>query len=216
MGEDPKSIYTVGTPSLDAIKKVKEISTNKLEDEFGINFKKPFVIIMQHTVTSELNVNYNHIMETINAVKELDIQAISILGNADAGAKNISNALKKSKINQYATLDFSIYINLLKRCSALVGNSSGGIMEAPFLGIPSVNIGTRQLGRPRALSVIDVDYNKIEIKKAIKKTINDKLLIKKIQGQKTFYGDGNASERIIKILEEIDIKKISIQKKLSY
>lgn len=216
MGEDPKSIYTVGTPSLDAIRNVKEISAKKLNDEFKIDFKKPFIIIMQHTVTSELNVNYNHIMETINAVKELDIQAISILGNADAGAEKISNALKKSRISQYATLDFPVYINLLKRSNALVGNSSGGIMEAPFLGIPSVNIGTRQRGRPRALSVIDVDYNKNEIKKAIKKTIDNKSFLKKIQGQKTYYGDGNASKRILKILEKMNVKKISIQKKLSY
>jgi len=155
-------------------------------------------------------------METISAVKELGIQAISILGNADAGAKKISNALKKSKIKQYTTLDFAVYINLLKKSNALIGNSSGGIMEAPFLGIPSINIGTRQLGRPRALSVIDVDYNKNEIKKAIKKTISDKSFLKKIKTQKTFYGDGNTSKRIIKILEDIDIKNISIQKRLSY
>jgi len=171
---------------------------------------------MQHTVTTEVRVNYNHIMETIRAIKELGIQAISILGNADAGSKKISNALKKSKIQQYATLDFPVYVNLLKRSNALIGNSSGGIMEAPFLGIPSVNIGTRQRGRPRALSVIDVDYNKNEIKRAIQKTIEDKTFLKNIKKQKTFYGDGNASKRIIKILEEIDIKKIPIQKKLSY
>lgn len=216
MGEDIKHIYTVGNPSLDGIKKVKKIPSFELEKEFGLNFKKPFVIVMQHTVTSEVDYIEKHIKQTLDSINELNIQAIIIHGNADAGSKKISNLIKKSKIKQFETISFEKYINLLRHASALVGNSSSGKMEAPFLKIPSVNIGTRQSGRPKTNSVIDVPYEKIKIKNAIKKTIEDKKFLQKIKKQKSIYGNGNSSKKIIRILETIDLNKIPIQKKLTY
>ena len=89
-------------------------------------------------------------------------------------------------------------------------------MEAPFLNTPSINIGTRQTGRLRSFSVIDVAYSKKEIKNAIMKTINDKQFLKKIKNQKKLYGNGYSAKKIIKILETTNLKKIPIQKKLEY
>ena len=216
MGEDKKYIYTVGNPSLDAIKKINDIPIKQLEKEFNLDFKKPFVIVMQHSVTSEINQIKKHIHQTLDAIKELNIQAILIHGNADAGSKKISKILKKSKIKQFETISFEKYINLLKNATALVGNSSSGKMEAPFLKIPSINIGTRQSGRPKTISVIDVLYDKNEIKKAILKTFENKNFLRQIKTQKNIYGNGNSSKKIIKILETIDLDKIPIQKKLTY
>jgi len=87
-------------------------------------------------------------------------------------------------------------------------------MEAPFLDIPSVNIGTRQDGRPKSSSIISVDYDKIQIKNAIKKTLAIKTAKRKKQSG--LYGDGNSSKKITKLLETINLNKISIQKKLTY
>jgi UDP-hydrolysing UDP-N-acetyl-D-glucosamine 2-epimerase len=216
MGEDRRHIYTVGNPSLDSIKNIKRISIKKLEKEFGLDLKKPFVIVMQHTVVSELDKIEKYVKQTLDAIRELNIQAIIIHGNADAGSRKISNLIKKSKIKQFETLSFEKYINLLRNANALVGNSSSGKMEAPFLKIPSINIGTRQSGRPKTISVLDVPYDKNEIKKAINKTIVDKKFLKKIKKQKSLYGEGNSSAKIIKILETINLDKIPIQKKLTY
>jgi GDP/UDP-N,N'-diacetylbacillosamine 2-epimerase (hydrolysing) len=216
MGEDKQHIYTVGNPSLDGIKQIQKIPIKQLEKEFNLDFQKPFVIIMQHTVTSELNQLEIHITQTLNAIKDLGIQSLIIHGNADAGSKKISSLLKKSKITQFETIPFEKYINLLKNCSALVGNSSSGKMEAPFLKIPSINIGTRQSGRPKTISVIDVPYNKNKIKKAIKKAIENKKFLNTIKTQKSLYGNGNSSKKIVKILETINLNKIPIQKKLTY
>jgi len=216
MGENPKYIFTVGNPSLDSIKQIESISSKKLEEEFGLDFSKPFIIVMQHTVTSEINEIDKYVMKTIEAVKEADVQALIIRGNADAGSKKISKVIRNSKIKQYLTISFDKYINLLKHSSALVGNSSSGIMEAPFLRIPSINVGTRQSGRLRQISIIDVGYNKDQIKKAINKAITDKNFHAKIKKQKSLYGDGHASKRIVKILETIDLRKIPIQKKMTY
>jgi len=216
LGENPKYIFTVGNPSLDSIKNVSKISKNDLENEFKIDLNKPFIIIMQHTVTTEIENVEKNILQTLQAISELGIQAIVIHGNADFGSRKISNIIRKSKIKQFETISFEKYINLLKNATALVGNSSSGKMEAPFLKIPSINIGTRQSGRPKTISVIDVSYNKNEIKKAILKTIENKNFLRNIKKQKSLYGDGNSSKKIVKILETIDINKIPIQKKLTY
>ena len=216
MGEDSKYIFTVGNTALDSVSLVKHMPTKRLESEFRLDFKKPFVIVLQHTVTSEVDKVGSHIMETLQAIKELDVQALIIYGNADAGSQKISQIIKNSRVKQYISLSYVKYINLLKHASALVGNSSSGIIETPFLHIPSINIGTRQNGRPRSISVIDVGYNKNQIKKAILKAINDKNFHNKIKKQKSLYGNGNASQKIVKILENIDLTKIPIQKKLRY
>ena len=171
---------------------------------------------MQHTVTSEINIVEKHIQETIDAINELDIQCISILGNNDAGSKKISKAIKKSNIKQFSHLPFEKYVNLLRNTDVLIGNSSSGIMEAPFLHIPSINIGTRQSGRVRSESIIDVDNKKRLIKSAILKSLYDNSFRKKIKSTSSVYGDGNAAKRIVKILEKLNLKDIAIQKKLSY
>jgi len=216
LGENPKHIFTVGNPSLDSIKNMPKIPKKELENEFEIDLSKPFVIIMQHTVTTEIDKGEKNILQTLEAVSELGIQAIIIHGNTDFGSKKISKIIQKSKIKQYKTLSFSKYVHLLKYSTALVGNSSSGKMEAPFLKIPSINIGTRQSGRPKTISVIDVSYNKNEIKKAILKTIGNKNFLQNIKKQKNIYGDGNSSKKIIEILETINLDKIPIQKKLTY
>ena len=215
MGEDSKNIFIVGNPSLDAIKNVKKIPVTKLEKEFKLDFDLPVVLLIQHTVTSEIDKIDKYFLETVNAIKELNVQCLIISGNSDAGSKKISAVIKKSNIQSYSSLPFNKYINLLKNCSVLVGNSSSGIMEAPFLHKPSVNIGARQNGRLKSTSIINVDYNKNSIKKAIKKALENKKT-KNTKKQYSLYGDGNSSKKIVKLLEKIDLNKISIQKKLTY
>lgn len=216
MGENPKFVFTVGNTSLDGIKKVENIPIEYLGKKYHINFKKPYIIVLQHTVTTEIDSIEEKISQTIKAIKELEIQCIVIGGNADAGSKKIDQVIKDSKIKKYLTVPYNEYVNLLKHCSALVGNSSSGIIEAPFLHIPTINIGTRQDGRLRAESIIDVKYNKNEIKKAINKCINDTTFLNNVKTYKSLYGNGDSAKKIVKILENIDLKKIPIQKKMGY
>jgi len=216
MGENPKFIFTVGSPTLDGIKKIKTIPKKELEREFKLDLNKPFVIMMQHTVTTEIKKIDKYFLETLKAIKELKIQTVIIHGNADAGSKIISKIIKDSKIHNYPNLPYEKYINLLKYSSVLVGNSSSGIIEAPFLHIPSINIGTRQLGRLSSSSVINVKYDKKEIKKAIEKSIKDKKYLNKIKKNKSYYGNGDSAKKIVKILERLELDKIPIQKKLMY
>ena len=108
------------------------------------------------------------------------------------------------------------FINLLKISSALVGNSSSGIIETPFLRIPTVNIGSRQSGRLRATSVIDTNYNKNSIKKTILFVLNNKKFLTSLKSTKSLYGTANSAKKIIKILENLNLNNVSIQKQISY
>jgi GDP/UDP-N,N'-diacetylbacillosamine 2-epimerase (hydrolysing) len=216
MGENPNFIFNVGNSSLDEIIKLQKISREKISQQFKLDPKKPYMVILQHTVTSEIDSVEQFIKETLNAVMESNMQAIIIHGNADAGGKRITKIIKNYNIKQFNSLSFETYINLLRHSSVLLGNSSSGIMEAPFLKIPSINIGTRQKGRLRQKSIIDVGYDKNQIKKAIDKSVNNKQFLNKIRLQHTPYGNGHTSEKIVKILEKINLKEIPIQKKLMY
>ena len=216
MGEDRRNIFTVGNPSLDAIKSIKFFPKTELEKEFKINLQKPFLLVVQHTVTTEINDIDRYFLETINAIKELDIQSIIIAGNIDAGSQKIKKIIKNSKISYYENLPFVKYISLLYHSSAIIGNSSSGIMEAPFLHVPSINVGTRQEGRSKTKSIINVGYDKKEIKKAINKVITNKKFSTLIKKQKNQHGNGTAAKKIRHILEKLDLEKIPIQKKLSY
>jgi UDP-hydrolysing UDP-N-acetyl-D-glucosamine 2-epimerase len=216
MGENSKYIFTVGNTSLDGIKNIKKIQKSKLEKIYRIDLSKKFIIILQHTVTSEINSVEKNFLKTIEVIKEINIPSIVILGNSDAGSKKIVKLLKNSQIKEYSNVPYVDYINLLQHSAALIGNSSSGIIEAPFLHIPTINIGTRQEGRLRSESVIDVEYNKNKIKNAILNIISDKKFLKKIKKQKQLYGTGNSSKKIVKILEELNLNNFPIQKKMMY
>lgn len=216
MGESSKNIFTVGNPSLDVIKSTKFISKKKLESEFNIDLEKPLLLVVQHTVTTEIEKIDKYFLETINAIIETNLQFIVILGNIDAGSQKIKKIVKNLNISNYENLPFIKYISLLNHSSVIIGNSSSGITEAPFLHIPSINIGTRQEGRDQTKSIINVKYDKHKIKMAINKVLTDKKFLNSIKKQKNQYGDGTASKKIIQILEKLNFEKIPIQKKLAY
>ena len=210
MGEKPDYVFDVGCPSIDAILNIND--DPKVLKKY--NLKDDFFILIQHPVTTEFYDNSKNIKETINALKEfIDHDVIIILPNNDAGYSQIVEQLNSSNFKTVESLGLSDYINLLKRAQILIGNSSSGIHEASSFNIPVINIGTRQAGRLRPKNVIDVDYSKNQIISAI----NEGIAIKK--NKQIFqnpYGDGKSSERIIKILKEINLDSNLIQKQITY
>jgi len=217
MGEKRENVFAVGSPSLDLIKEIKLISRRELEKEFDIDFSKPFIIVLQHPVTTEINKVDKQMMITLQAIEELDVQTILIYPNTDAGSQQIIKKIEKSKIKQVKSLPFEKFISLLKLSRALVGNSSAGIHETATLKIPAVNIGSRQNGRLRPSNVIDVGHNKKDIKKAIRKALYPPpKLWKSLKNCYNPYGDGNSAKKIIKILKTIDFGPHMVQKKITY
>jgi UDP-N-acetylglucosamine 2-epimerase (non-hydrolysing)/GDP/UDP-N,N'-diacetylbacillosamine 2-epimerase (hydrolysing) len=212
MGENPNNIYVVGCPSIDVIREVPSIGTEKLEKYFNINFGKPVLLMIQHPVTTEAEDSFLQIKETVDAIRELDIQTVALLPNNDAGYSKIIDYLKKSGIKWYPSLPTEIFINLYRNVNALIGNSSSGIHETPTMKIPAINIGNRQQGRERSVNVIDVAHEKDAIVNGINKALNDASFLKMIKSVKNPYGEGESAKKIVSILKTVSFDNL-IQKK---
>ncbi len=209
-GEEPWRINYVGNPGVN-LKEESFTDKKKLADKFDIDIQKDLIVVIQHPVEPE---NAGKQMdETMSAVKELGIQTIVIHPNADTGSQSIVDVIKKyenSSIKSYETLSRSDFIGLLRIAKTLVGNSSCGIAEAPSLSLPVVDIGERQSGREKMSNVIDVGYNKNQIKEAIKKAIN---MNEKIDLEKIPYYMEGSEQKIVKILSEIEMNEDLLKKR---
>lgn len=220
MGEDKWRVFVAGHATLDTVMNTKLPSKKDLEKQLGFKLKRPLILMVQHSVSTEPEKAGSQIRETLEAIKDLKLQTIIIYPNSDAGSLDIIKEIKKYEhydfIHTFRNLSNMVYLGLLKNCDVIVGNSSSGIIETPAFKLPSVNIGIRQEGRERSTNVIDIVHKKSEIIKAIRKSIYDRNYIKKVKKCKNPYGDGKTSIRIANILSKIKIDKKLIQKKLTY
>jgi UDP-hydrolysing UDP-N-acetyl-D-glucosamine 2-epimerase len=222
MGEEPASVHMTGCPSIDIASEV--LADPALDfDPFkkyggvgeNIDISNGYLVVMQHPVTTEYEQSRQHTLETIHAIHELDLPTFWFWPNVDAGADGVSSAIRQFRelqdpqnIHFFKNMAPNDFLKLLYNSKCLIGNSSVGIRECAFLGVPVVNIGSRQGGRDRGQNVIDVDYNKEEIKAAIKKHIESGRL-----GSDLIYGDGTAGKQIADLLA---VAEIQITKRLTY
>lgn len=209
MGEISEHVFNVGCPSIDAILAVKD--DEEIAQKFGLT--KPYFLLIQHPVTSEINQSLDQIKITLNAIAKAEINSLIILPNNDAGYSKIVEEIKTSSIQSVKTLSINDYVNLLRHSSGLIGNSSSGIHEASSFDIPVINIGTRQEGRLRPENVIDVGHDVEQITDAIYQCLDVK---QKNTQFKNPYGDGNSSSRIVELLKSINVSNKIIQKRITY
>ncbi|MHA7129401.1 UDP-N-acetylglucosamine 2-epimerase [Algoriphagus namhaensis] len=212
LGENPKDIHVVGCPSIDVLVDTPTMDAKLLEEEFGLDFSKPFVLVIQHPVTTEAMSSIDQIRETIEALKTIDTQVVFLLPNNDAGHSKIIEEIKNSGFKWIPSLPTLKFVNLYRNAWALVGNSSSGIHETPTLKIPAVNIGNRQMGRERAANVIDVPNDAQQIREAIHKALFDADFRKMVSEIKNPYGEGDSAQRIVDVLKNLDLSSVSIQK----
>ena len=217
MGENPKNVFKTGCPSLDIALEVEQnpiMNFDPFERYKGTGPKfdctKGYLVVMQHPVTTEYDEAFNQANETIDAIKKIDLPVFWFWPNVDAGSDATSKALrifrefnKNAKFHFFKNLLPKDFLLLIQNSSCLVGNSSVGIRECSFLGIPVVNIGSRQNGRERAQNVIDVCHDSNSIFNAIKKQINHGKFEKSY-----LYGDGKAGEIMADLISKIEFKMI--------
>ncbi len=213
MGEDRRFIFKVGCPSIDTLLAAPVMKKSDVYKLLKLDPRKPYVLIVQHPVTTEVKDTDKQIKETLEAVKALGIQGVILYPNNDAGSRAIVKNIRHSNIHFFRSLAPDVFANVLRYSAALVGNSSSGIHETASLYIPTVNIGSRQQGRKRPGNVIDAPYKRAAIKKAIEKALYDKQFIRKVKSVKNIYGDGKSAPRIVKILKKLDLRKVPIQKR---
>jgi len=182
MGENPENVFDFGGPEIEFLTKNSyEVSSN-LINFLGvgdvIDIGKPYMIMMQHPVTSELESNRENMTKTLEAVYECGIPTICFWPNIDAGTDEASKSIRVFRENKnphhmrfIKYLPAEQFLGLLKGASCLVGNSSAGIKECSYFGLPVVDIGTRQSNRMKAENVMWVDHDKEQIKGAILKQL---------------------------------------------
>ena len=221
MGENSENIFLVGSPDIEFIRKIKTTPLENLFDRYGgigesLDLKDKYLVVLQHPVTSEYEEGIKQIEETLHAVEDLDIPTIWIWPNTDAGTEHIAKGIRKFRefnntdnIHFFRNLAPEDYIRLISNCACLVGNSSSGIKEGSHLGIPVVNIGTRQKGRLREHNVVDAVYDKEEIKNKIKSQANHG----PYKTKNIYSADNEPSKIISKILSECEL---NTQKKICY
>jgi GDP/UDP-N,N'-diacetylbacillosamine 2-epimerase (hydrolysing) len=218
MGENAKYVFNVGSPSLDTIHNIDYPGKEEMAKKYNFDPIKPLIIVLQHPVTTEVDKVETQIRETIDAVREVNkkygTQALAVYSNNDAGGRRIVDYIKKSGITSYPHISYEDFLRLMRVASVLVGNSSAGIHEAPSLKLPTVNIGTREQFREKGVNTIDVGHKKAEIVKAIEKGLFDKKFINKVKGGKNPYDNGNTAQKVVKILETIELPPI--QKVITY
>ena len=218
IGENPENVFVVGAPGLDNIFEEDLIEPYELSKKYDLDISEPFIMVVQHPVSLEFENSADQIIETLEAIVTTGYQTIIIFPNADAGGRKIIKTIKNYEkypfIQTFKSIPNKDYLSLMNMASVLVGNSSSGIIEAPSLGLPVVNIGSRQDGRERGQNIIDAGYNRSEIKLAIDKAINDSEFKKLVKKSQNPYGDGNASTRIMEILSEIQLDQTLLKKQL--
>tara|TARA_Y100000296_G_C5148408_1_gene245029 strand:+ start:138 stop:1304 length:1167 start_codon:yes stop_codon:yes gene_type:complete len=224
MGEEKNRIFETGSPSLDNFLSCPLLPQTELLKrlEFNDLTPGPLLTVLQHPLSSEQALSYKHMEKTMEAVKDLGLKTVVIYPNSDPGSSDIIEVFQKytkySNIKIVKNLRRDVYINLLKNSSCLIGNSSSGLLEAPFIKLPAINIGGRQSGRKNAGNVIFIKNDTEEIKHTINKIALDTKIRSDIisRTNQHYYGSGDSSNKIVRILSKIKINKKLLFKANSY
>jgi len=222
MGEDPQTVFVTGCPSIDLAASIMEstdldfdpvIKYGGVGDTFDLS--NGYVVVMQHPVTTEYQEAQRQVTETLHAVHDSGLPAFWFWPNVDAGSDGTSKGIRifreqnhTANIHFFRNMQPEDFLRLIYNSRAVVGNSSVGIRECSFLGIPVVNVGSRQAGRERGPNVLDVESDRTSILAAIRQQVEHGHF-----PQEKIYGDGKAGERIADLLNCVPL---TFEKRLAY
>ena len=222
LGEAPETVVVTGCPSIDI---AAEVADNPALDfdpfvKYGgvgphTDLSRGYLVVMQHPVTTEYEEARRQVEETLYAVKDMGRPVLWFWPNVDAGSDGTSKGIrvfrereKPDNLHLFRNMFPEDFLRLLVHSTAIVGNSSVAIRECSFLGVPAVNIGSRQQGRERGANVIDVEHDRAAIASAIREHVT--------RGRTRpdhLYGDGQAGQRIADCLATVPL---TIEKRLTY
>ncbi len=222
MGECPDRVFVTGCPSIDLAAKViagTSLDFNPFIRYGGVgadlDISNGYIVVLQHPVTTEYHRARRDVWETLSAVSRIGLPTLWFWPNSDAGADGTSNGIrafreieKPANIHFFKNIGSEDFLRVLLHCRCLVGNTSAGIREGSFLGVPFVNIGSRQAGRDRGANVIDASYESDQIIAAIE----TQLTCSRFPGE-TIYGSGDAGRKIADLIASVPL---TVDKRLNY
>ncbi len=214
LGEHPSRVFNVGAPGLDNIKKLNLKTKKSIYEILGLDIDNKFFLITYHPLTLDINNiedKFDYLLDALSEFK--DYKLIFTMPNADTNGRIIMEKIKSlisrdpSRGNWFNSLGQVNYLSALREASLVIGNSSSGIIEAPSFKVPTINIGNRQKGRIKPLSVIDCSLSKKEVSLSIKKGLSIKFC-NSFSNLKNPYGEGNSSKQIVNIIKGFDLNEI--------
>jgi UDP-hydrolysing UDP-N-acetyl-D-glucosamine 2-epimerase len=222
LGEAPATVIVTGCPSIDIAADVcanPALDFDPFEKYGGVgdraDLSRGFLVVMQHPVTTEYEEAREQVTETLYAIRDMGLPVLWFWPNVDAGSDGTSKGIRMFREHEqvdhfhlFRNMNPEDFLRLVNRASCIVGNSSVAIRECSFLGVPAVNVGTRQQGRERGRNVIDVGHDRGEIQQAIRAHLRGG----RPPGDH-LYGDGKAG---VRIAESVAAASLSIEKRLTY
>ena len=219
LGEEPERVYNFGDVGVEAVRLIPVMTKPELEQSIDFLLDKPYMSVTFHPVTLEAHEAERQMQELLDALDTfVDMKFVFTKANADAGGRKINEMIDAfvaghDNCAAFASLGIKRYINLLRFCDGIIGNSSSGIVEAPAIGIPTVNIGNRQKGRLQADSILNCAPDREEIIRTVRES-QTKEFQERARNTVNPYGDGNTSEKIVQtITEYLYQDKICLEKK---
>lgn len=211
LGEEPERVHDVGALGADSVRTTEYLTREELAVSLDVSLGDPFVVVTFHPVTLDEDGGAREVEELLAALQQADVYALFTMSNADpctdAVAQRITEFVEErpERATVFASLGQGRYLSAVVHAAAVVGNSSSGIIEAPILGVPTVNIGERQDGRLRAASIIDCPGEAAAIASALARALSPEFR-EAARSVVSPYGDGHAAERIVAILAD-DLKR---------
>ncbi|MHB1794190.1 MAG: UDP-N-acetylglucosamine 2-epimerase [Acidobacteriaceae bacterium] len=218
MGEEPWRVHRAGAPSLDHLRRATLMSRDEVERLLQLDLSQPTILLAYHPVTIARD-TVREADALFAALGKTDAQLLFCFPNADAGSRELlerTRAFLASRATGriFTNLDPLTYWSLLAQVELLLGNSSSGIMESGSFALPTVNVGIRQQGRERARNVIDAEADEPQILRAVERARDPEFRAGLI-GMANPYGDGNASETIVRVLTTVPLSERLLIKQAS-
>ena len=213
LGENPDYVFLVGGLGIDNINKIKLFKKKELEESINFKFSKKNLLVTFHPVTLESSTSEYQMKQLLLALDSLEnTNLIFTMPNADTDGRVLLQLVENfvsesSNAVCFKSLGQKRYLSCLNYVDGVIGNSSSGLLEVPSFNKGTINIGDRQRGRIKAESIIDCKPEKSDIISAIQR-LYSKDFQKKLRGLKNPYGEGGASDKIVKTLEDISLENI--------
>ena len=209
LGEEPWRVTMSGAPSLDNLKTLSLMDLPELEAAVGMKLDRPPVLVTFHPVTLQYEQTEAQVERFLEALRSFDVPLIITKSNADTSGQTVIRMMEafvreRPDARLLDNLGTRGYFSLMSRAAAMIGNSSSGIIEAASFGLPVVNVGLRQSGRPRSGNVIDVPCETAPIASALRRALDPQFKAS-VQQMRNVYGDGHAASVIVERLRSIPL-----------
>jgi GDP/UDP-N,N'-diacetylbacillosamine 2-epimerase (hydrolysing) len=220
MGEEPWRVQAVGDNHIDLIVAGEYAPPQQVASALDLDLETPIIIVLQHSETTAPMAAYDQMVETLEAVCETEHQAVVVHPCSDPGYEGVLRAIdehaRPPQFRVHVNLEAPLFWGLMNCAAVMIGNSSAGLIETPYFGLPAINVGRRQEGRLHANNLVNVAHDRADIGAALATALHDEEFRAKAENCTRPFGDGKAGERIALLLAEVELDDRLRIKRMSY